>query len=263
MARMAPAYGAPIETSDRGNTGVKTFLQDQTSESLEVPLLTGRGSFTLDGSTVRDTRFFDAMPGHTIAVGEILEFANDITFMQPRVLAVLTNNIEIDTQFNHSYSDGDTFTSASDDMRVDGFAAPVVFSILPSPTQSGDITRFILTIESTANSMDFTEFGSINGLTVGCVMRIKRANGDFRNLFNFKTNGEFIEKSFDHNFQIKTGGGGSGFVARSTYAGPEKRGVAIRVDGALGEELQCVINDNLSVGLLKFHIAAQGHELSD
>ena len=264
MARMAPAYGAPIETSDRGNTGVKTFTQDQTSESLEVPLLTGRGAFVLDGNTVRDTRFFDAVAGHGILVGEILEFSDSDTFMQARVLSLpTTNNIKIDTPFNHSYADGISMIRSSDDMRVDGSTIPVVFSILPQVGQAGDMTRYILSIESIANSMDFTEFGSISALDNGCVLRIRRANGDFRNLFNFKTNGEFIEKSFDHAFQTKTGGGGSGFVARSSYAGPEKRGVAIRIDGALGEELQCVIQDKLDVGLLKFHIGAQGHELAD
>lgn len=261
MARMAPAYGAPIETSDRGNTGVKTFTQDQTSESLEVPLLTSRGSFVLDGNTVRDTRFFDAVGGHNILVGEVLEFANSSTFMQARVLNLVSDNIEIDTPFNHSYGGGDTVIRSSDDMRVDGSATPVVFSVLPLPEQAGDMTRYIITIESTANTMDFTQFGSLPALTNGCVLRVRRANGDFRNLFNFKTNGEFIEKSFDHNFQTKSGGGGSGFVARSTYAGPSKRGVAIRLDGSLGEELQCLVQDKLDVGLLKFRIGAQGHEL--
>ena len=115
-------------------------------------------------------------------------------------------------------------------------ASPGVYIIKPIPGQFWDITRVIFIIESAANNMDFTEFGSIAALTNGCVLRKK--DGVIQNVFNWKTNGEFINHSFDHSFQAKTGGGGSGFVSRSSFAGPSKRGVTIRLNGDDGDELQ-------------------------
>jgi hypothetical protein len=250
----------PIETSDRGNAGVPVFLQDQTTELLGVPFLFDRGSFVLDGSTVRDTSEFDAVAGHGISVGEILEFANQSTFMQARVLIVLADHITIDTPFNHVYTGGDTMVRSSDDLQVDGSVTSQIFTIKPLPGQVGDFTRVILVIES-GSAMDYTKFGSITALLNGCVLRVKRENGDYRNIFNWKTNGEFIEHSFDSLFENKSGGGGFGFVGRSTFAGQSKRGVAIRLDGDLGEELQVIVQDNLTIGLTKLKMVGQGHEL--
>lgn len=260
---MTISGGSEKETSIRGTTGQSVFIRDQTSESLGVPFLNNRGTFELDGSTTRGTRSFDAVGGHGILVDEVIELADSETFMQAIVLGVVTNAIEIDTPINHVYNPGETFIRASEDMRVNGSVTPVIFTVLPLASQAGDITKYVLTIESTANQMDFTGFGSLSALTNGCVVRIKRENGDFRNLINFKTNGDFIEKASGHSFQAKTGGGGSGFTASSKYSGNTERGVAIRLDGSLGEELQIVIQDNLSTGLTKFHMTADGHELQE
>lgn len=255
-------WSASFETSARGNTANKVFVQDQTTESLDVPFLLDRGPFTLDGDTIRDSRFFDVLTGHGIIVGETIELADSATFMQAKVLDVVLDNIEIDTPINHIYLDGVSGTRSTDDLRVDGSVTPQVFSVLPLAGQAGDMTRIIVTIES-SSAMDFTKFGSMAALINGVVIRVRRENGDFRNHLNFKTNGEFIEKAFDIIELSKTGGGGFGLVMRLTYAGPEKHGVAVRVDGDLNEEWQAVIQDDLSSGLLKFRITAGGHELQE
>lgn len=250
----------PIETSNRGNVAVPVFLQDQTTEALDVPFLLDRGNFTINGDTTRDSRFFNANAGHGIAVEDIVELADSASFMQARVKDVIVNAIEIDTPINHVYLDGALGIRATDDLRVDGSVTPQVFSILPLAGQSGDLTRIILTIES-SNSMDFTKFGDQAALTNGCVLRVKRENGDFRNQLNFKTNGDFIEKAYDHTVLPRAGSGGYGMVFRLTYAGQENHGVAIRVDGDLNEEWQIVIQDDLSSGFLKIRMTSGGHEL--
>lgn len=255
----------PIETSGRGCVGVPIFVQDQTTESLDVPFLLDRGTFNLDGDTVRDSRFFDAVTGHNIVVDEIIELADSASFMQTKVLGVVADTIEVDIPVNHVYLSGGTGTRSTDDMRVDGSVTPQVFSILPLAGQAGDMTRVILTIETT-QGMDFTKFGDANALTNGCVLRIKRSNGDFRNQLNFKTNGDFIEKCYDHIPLPRSGAGGFGLVFRLTYAGQDKHGVAVRVDGDEDEEWQLVIQDDISVatlGLLKLRMSAAGHELQE
>jgi hypothetical protein len=252
----------PIETSNRGSRGVAVFVQDQTTESLDIPFLLDRGAFAVNGDTTRDSRFFNATAGHSIAVGEIIELADSVTFMQAKVLGVIVDAIEIDTPINHVYLDGASGTRSTGDMRVDGSVTPQVFTILPLAGQAGDLTRVILRIES-GSAMDYTKFGSLAALTNGCVLRVKRSNGDFRNQVNFKTNGDFIEKAYDNIPQAKSGGGGFGLVSRLTYAGQSKHGVTIRIDGDLGEEWQLVIQDDLSAGLTLLQMSAAGHELQD
>jgi hypothetical protein len=251
---------SPLETSDRGVVGVPVFVQEQTQESLDVPFLLSRGSFTLDGDTTRESRFFNAVAGHGIAVGEIVELFDTSTFMQATVLGVLTNAIEVDTPINHVYLGGGLGARATNDMRVDGSVTPQIFSVLPSTAQAGDMTRVILRMESNS-AMDFSKFGSSGALLIGCVLRIRRAGGDFRNQLNFKTNGDFIEKAFDSIPQVKSGGGGFGYVYRLTYAGRSKHGVAVRLDGSLAEEWQVVIQDDLTTGFTRLSMTAGGHEL--
>lgn len=252
----------PIETSDRGSVGVPVFVQDQTTESLDIPFLLDRGAFTIDGDTTRDSRFFNATAGHGIVSGEIIEIADSATFMQARVLGVIVDAIEVDTPINHVYLDGASGTRSTGDMRVDGSVTPQIFNILPLTGQAGDLIRVVLRIES-GSAMDYTKFGSLAALTNGCVLRVKRENGDFRNQVNFKTNGDFIEKAYDNISQAKSGGGGFGFVSRLTYGGQSKHGVTIRIDGDLGEEWQLVIQDDLSSGLTLLQMSAAGHELQE
>lgn len=184
--------------------------------------------------------------------------------MQTEVVSVNVNDITIDQPVNRVYTttNSDLFAS-SKDLLVDGSVTPQVFSILPLPDQSGDMVRIIIEIRgSSGGDMDFTTFGSETALTNGCVMRVKRADGTFRNLFNFKSNSDFFEQGFDHSFLAPLQGNSiAGFTARVSWGGQSKHGVVIRIDGALQEELQVVIQDDLTGGNTRFHLTAQGHEL--
>lgn len=254
-------WSASFVRSDRGVDGLGVFVADQTSGALSIPFLTGRVNFTLASTTTRGSRFFDAVAGHGIIVGDVIELSNNDEFMQAKVLGVVTNQIELDSQINHAYITTDTAIKSKDSLLVNGSVTPVVFSILPTIVQKGDFTKIIIVIESTT-SMDFTTFGSKDPLTNGCLVRVKKSNGDFRNLFNFKTNSDFIENSFSHFFQEKVGGGGFGFTSESTFGGQQNRGVVIRLEGSESEELQVVVQDNLTTGLIKLKMLAQGHEVS-
>ena len=109
--------------------------------------------------------------------------------------------------------------------------------------------------------MDFSLFGGATALSKGCLLRVKQANGSFNNLFIWATNGEFTIRSLDSIFQAKVGGGEHSFVARSTFGGQHKRGVVVRLEGLKGEELQVVIQDDLTLGNSLVTMIAQGHEL--
>lgn len=253
----------PLETSDRGGVAVPVFVQDQTTQSLDLLFTQDTDTSTLDGDTVKDIRFFDvaAGDGTKFTANDIIEIGSGSTFIQARVKAVVVDNIELFSPMNSVYLDGTTVVIKNDNLRVDGSVTPEIFEISPELNQIGDITRIILRMEGTA-SMDSGTFGPLVALTNGVVLRRKKPDGDFNNLLNFKTNGDFLAHCFDHNFLPNNGQGIRLFVARLSYGGQERHGVVQRLDGTLLEELQIVIQDDLTdITFTNFTIIAQGHEV--
>lgn len=254
---------SPVETSERGSVGSTVFILDQTTPVLTVPFLQERAAVTLAAPTSIGDRTIVLQAGHSVTAGEVIELAQvgSNVFMQSAVLDVSVNTITLDQPVNAVYATTDTAIASTQNMNVDGSVTPQIFSVLPGPTQSGDMVRMIVEMRGTAD-MNFSTFGSIASLTNGCVLRVKKADGTFRNLFNFKNCGDIIEQAYDHSFFPNNGGGVRGFTSRLTWGGPGKHGVVIRLDGALGEELQLVIQDDLSAAAMqRFHVTCQGHEL--
>lgn len=258
-------WNASFETSDRNVTALGIFAQDQTTPVLTVPFLQGRATISLAIDTVLDSRTITLTAGHGALVGEIIELADPIVlkFMQSEVIAINVNVITLDQPVNRVYFASTAIAQrSSSDMLINGSITPQIFSILPLPSQQGDMVRIIMEIEGTTD-MDSTTFGSDDALTNGCVIRVVEPDGNFKNLFNFKSNGDFLSQGFDHSFlQPKTGNAIRGFTSRVTWGGQAKHGVVIRLDGSLNEQLQVVIQDDLTLGAnTKFKITAQGHEL--
>lgn len=259
----------PVEVSNRGVEGAAIFIQDQTSPVLTVPLLKGRATLSLTADTIIDDPIINVGASHGLIVGEIVELADTtlMKFMQSAVVSIDVNAITLDQPVNRVYTNaGSVVQASSKELLVNGSVIPQVFSILPLPSQAGDMVRIIMEIRGGSNkTMDFTKFGSAPALTNGCVIRIKNQDGTFTNLFNFKSNGDFIEQGFDNGFlEPSTGNTITGFVARVTWGGQSKHGVVIRLEGSKSEELQIVIQDDLTTGAdvnTLFHVTAQGHEL--
>jgi hypothetical protein len=260
----------PIETSDRGTRGVAVFIQDQTTGVLDVPFLNQLSTPTLALDTVADgtNRDITLTAGHGLTVadiGDIVELAdttNGSFFMQAEITGVAGDVITLDSPINRVYTTAASLVAVSDDdMNVDGSVTPVVFSVLPFSIQKGDMVRIIAEIRDNS-PMDFETFGGITALTNGCVVRINNGDGTYRNLYNFKSNGDIIEMAFDHDFFLNNGGNIRGFTSRLTWGGQSKHGVVIRLDGALGEALEFVIQDDLT-GLTRMHWTAQGSEVQD
>tara|TARA_R110002051_G_scaffold324424_2_gene421621 strand:+ start:21036 stop:21866 length:831 start_codon:yes stop_codon:yes gene_type:complete len=254
-----------FEVSNRGETGVSVFVQDQTLPILTVPFLQTRAPITLAADTVVNSNNITLVAGHGVLVGEVIELADTLTmeFMQADVIEVNVNVIKLDQPVNKIYTIANTTALRSTkDMIVNGSITQQIFSVLPLPSQSGDMVRVILELRGT-DDMDFTTFGSDPELINGCVIRINNGDGTYRNLFNFKSNSDFFEQGFDHAFMLpKQGGATKGFASRVTWGGQSKHGVVIRVDGALGEAIELVIQDDLTLGTnTRFHLTAQGHAL--
>jgi len=265
MAGLTHKQGLPIEKSERGDAGLAVFVQDQTTPLLDIPLLQALSDTnTVTVDTAPGDRIIEST-GHTISVGNIIEMANGGgRFYQGEVISTTVNTITVDSPVNRVYAAGSTIFESNDDMLRNGSVTPVVFSVLPLPAQKGDIVRVIFTITSTS-TQDFETFGSMPTLTNGCVLRVKREDGTFDNVFNWKNNGHLIERAFDYDYQLNNGGNVRSFTARRTFGGQSKNGVVIRLDGSKNEELQVVIQDDLVTATTNtsFKMFAQGHEIQN
>lgn len=258
-SRISKLFLAAFEISARGVTALGVFIQDQTTQSIDIFFTSDKGTVTTATVATQGGHDVDLEPGHGAVIGDVIESRTAENYVQAELINVVGDTITVSTPWSRTFPIGTVVGLGSPNLNVLGTqATPVVFRINPSAVQNIDITRIMLNfIDNTA--MDFTTFGSIPGpVTTGCTLRYLEQAGTFINHFNWRDNGELIERSFDHNFQSKVGGGSHGFVARSTWAGQSKRGVTIRVDGANGEELQILVQDDLTT-LDKFRVVAQGH----
>lgn len=247
-----------IEVTADGNVGVGVFVQDQTTQAIDIFFHVDKGDVTTATVATQGQYSVDLDPGHGAAIGDIIISKTAENYVQALITNVVGDTITVNTPWSRTFPIGTTVELGSPDLNVLGStASPVIFHIDPSTVQNIDITRIIINIIDD-NNMDFTTFGGLTALTNGCALRKKNADGNFTNYFAWRSNDELIERSFDHTFQSKFGGGSHGFVARSTWAGQDKRGVAIRVNGANLEELQILVQDDLT-GLDKFRVVAQGH----
>ena len=253
-------WAAAFETSDRGNTALGVFVQDQTTQAIDVFFTNKKADVTTASVAVQGEHSvaLEVGQGAGVVVGDVIESRTAENFVQAEIIGVAGDTITVATPWSRTFPIGVTVGVGSPLLNVLGsLASPVIFSVDPSAAQNIDLTRIIFNFIDSA-AMDFTTFGSLAKLATGCTLRHKQADGTFINLFNWRDNSELLERSFDHNFQSKVGGGSFGFIARSTWAGPSKRGVTIRLDGALAEELQIVVQDDLTA-LDKFRAITQGH----
>lgn len=255
-----------IETSSRGGVSLAVTLQDQTTGVLNLPFLKLVATPTLATDTVVGESTFTLSGGHGLTagnVGNIIELADDRNgshFLQATITDVTADVVTIDCFVNRVYPAANTVIAVStSEMNVNGAVTPQVFSVAPLPFQSGDITRLILQIVD-ENDMDFSTFGGNGLLPKGLLLRINNGDGTYRNLYNWKSNGDIINVCFDHAFQENNGQTVRGFIARLTWAGQNKHGVAIRLDGALGEQLELVVQDDLTTQTT-VKVIAQGSEL--
>lgn len=267
-------WSASFETSDRGSTANKVFVQDQTTEMLDIDFLQVlKPDLTLAVDSVADSRDITLTPGHGMItgvfpvgdVGTILEIGSLSTgrFVQAKVLAVSGDVITLNQLVGDVFLAGSSVNTGNRNMAlVDGSTTPVIFRVEPSPVQAGDITRIVIVIIG-PTAMDFTTFGSDDPLPVGLLFRVRREDGSYKNLRTIDVNLEAMLWGFDRDsFIPKTGNTDYGIAFRITFGGQEKHGVVARLDGRILEQLECVVMDNLLAGTnITIRVLAEGSEL--
>jgi hypothetical protein len=262
-ASTAPENIACVEDSN-----LCVVVQDQTTPPLDLFFLKADGPPTtlatatsIDDTSifVNTTTLFDV--DDTVGVFSGADGEGRFYFGDALSVNATTGEIGLDTPLDFAFEVGDNVIAASKEMNVDGSTTPQIFSIRSSAQQQAstlkvDVTRIMIQM-ITNGAVGLDKFGDIaSGLTKGIVLR--RNNGVVNNIFNVKTNAEFANLAYDFTPFIASNPGQdvNGFSTRLTFAGQDKHGVAIRLEG--GDALELIIQDDLT-SLLQFRIIAEGH----
>ena len=236
-------------------------IQDQTTKPIIQNFYQRIAETTLATATVID--------GKTIAVADATNIVanqygilfssviNKVMFFN--ILSIDGTIITIDTLIDAVYPIGSHISVGNKQIIGDGSVTPIIYSVRSTAQQTNlsfDVTRIMFTAKTTS-TCDLSTFGDIeSGLTNGLILR--KVDGETSNIFNVKTNGNFMNIMYDFDILTATNPaqGQNGFKGRMTFAGQEKMGVAIRL--APGEDLQLIVQDDLS-DLLGFIVLAEGH----
>lgn len=245
------------------NGALPVNVQDQTTPIFGLYFLKPTGlPTTLASGTSVDDRTVTVASSANFSVGNQVGIFSSVSgggrFFFAEVLSISVNDITIDTPLDHTFAVGDAVIAADKNMNVDGSSTPQIFELQGGGVDSGicvDIVRLLVSMEC-SSAVDLSKFGNLSKLTNGVVLRKK--DGEYRNIFNVKSNSEISEECYDITFyeSLNPSQGIDGMTARCTFGGQSKRGAVVRLEP--GETLQLIIQDNLT-GLVNFSIKAHGH----
>jgi len=179
--------------------------------------------------------------------------ASDRTF--PTIVAIVGNTITLDKLIDGSYPIGTIIEAVPVEMNVLGVpASPTIFKVKPPIGQVWHLTRVMITMTH-SSAGDMGKFGGIPALTYGLLGRVL-SGGSFISYTNWKANSDMGRDMYDIRFDARSGGGGDfGTTCRFTFT---NLGTAIELDGNDGDELQFLVQDDLT-GLDSFEIGVQGN----
>jgi len=195
-------------------------------------------------------------------VGHLLCFKENGRFSQIGIVTITGTgpwDLVLESPLDYAYTTAGFCGSTTKEANVNGSITPVIYHISPPSGTQWDITRLMFYLQDNV-AMDDAKFGGISALTKGIVLRKK--DTIYQNLFNVKSNGEFALRAYDRTYGDKAPAGSYSMFCRRTFAGQSKNGITIRLDGDTSDDLELIIQDDLT-GLEKFHIVCQGHVVKD
>lgn len=233
------------------------FAEDLNSPMFNLYLHKHGADFTLAQDTVLNSRIINLTAGHGLVVGDGIGLKENKRFFESEVTAVNVNAVTLADPLDYVFTVAGIESAHIHDheMAVNGSVTPVTFHITPPDNTIWDVTRIIFQM-TCAESMDSTTFGCIPSLANGCVLR--KIGNPYFNIFNLKRNSDFILFSYDVEWDIEDPLGTFSFKCRSTFGGPDKRGVSVRLDADRSDHLELIVQDDLT-GLVSFRALVQGH----
>lgn len=234
---------------------VDTFIQDSSSKIVDFYFKKLLGLTSIAINTSVGDRTITLVNDHGFQQGEYISLLENDNASQFKVINVLSNVITLDSPLDYAYTILAEVRRSTINMNVNGSITPVIFNVVPSFKNKWHINSIVLSIEDNTE-MDSAKFGGVTALTNGIV--IKRVNGINHNICNIKTNGEFRVRHFQVIYDDKAPSGVYGLCACKNFNSQNGNGSAIYLNGYDGDEIQIIIQDDLST-LNKFVATVQGH----
>lgn len=248
----------PIKTDSGGALDV--FLQDQNTQANSFYIKQAQNTVTLAENFTVNTTQANFVAGHNFVVGNMVSMIENGVPYQAEVLGVVGNAITFDTPAPITYSVNARSTRAVRNLTVNGsLASPQIFNINPIQGAIWDVTKITFLLQD-GSEMDTGKFGGIAKLTNGIVFRKKVSDQEYHNYFNIKTNGDFEVNNGLVDYVSKAPAGQYGFISKHTFGGQSNFGVVIRLNGTKLEELQILVQDDLT-GLINFNVTVNLHEV--
>lgn len=261
--------GVKIISPLESNGAIPINIQDQTSppfdffftQLVSIPTTLAEPTF-VDNITINVTSAVGISTGDYLGIFNSDDPLNNRAYFG-QVLSITGTILTLDTPLDFDFLAGDTVGAFTRNLNVAGTPSnPEIYSVRvgPQATQSIDVTRIMVSF-ITDTAVDLSKLGDIaGGVDNGIVLR--RVDGDVRNIFNIKNNGELANLCFDYAPYTSTNPaqGQDGAKFRYTFAGQDKHGVAVRLNP--GDELQVIIQDDLT-DLQQFRVIAEGHYVTD
>jgi len=216
---------------------------------------------TLTGATALDDYIINVTSSTGFLIGQYLTIysvaSNRVFFA--KVLVIISGAITLDRPLDFAFAIGDDVTVGSTEMNVDGSVTPQIFGVrnpgIADIPLEIDISRLMFAM-LTATTPTLTDLGDIpNGVTRG--VQIRRVDGTYQNISNFKSNNEMKNLMYDIEVQTVAQNAQDGLTGRFTF---ERLGQVVRI-GA-GEDLQIIIQDDLT-SLNSFTVIAEGSQVTD
>lgn len=246
------------------NGAVDVILQDPTTPLLIVPLSNITNETTITSVFSRGDYDITVADPTGFIIDDIVTVYNlaDNRVFFSHTLSVLGNVVTLSMPSDFDFAIGSFVTVGSTNMNVDGSVTPKVFGVRNPSNQDiplrFDISRMMFKILADS-SITLEKFGDIAGGILRGVL-VRRVDGEWQNLFHWKTNAELKNLCFDLDIQAALGNQQDGLTARFTFGGQGKLGSVIRI-GA-NEDLQIIIQDDLS-SLSTFRAIAEGSVVDD
>nr|BDD47041.1 hypothetical protein 11 [bacterium] len=201
--------------------------------------------------------------GHGIVQNDLLILYESGRLFQGKAVAVSTDTITLDAPLPMALTvAGAAGTEIDTGMNEDGSSTAVTFKIDPPSSMVIDIYELVVVITDDA-AMDDAKFGGITAITNGLMIRKKRTS-DYENLAIYKSNLDMIEDGCIVDYGDATAASLSFHTlpAASTYSLVARKsfirnGVLVRVNGTAAEELQIIVQDDLTA-LASLRVKALG-----
>jgi len=256
------------------NGGLAVNVQDQTTLPIEYFLTQKLNPVVITAPAAAKTKILQLQAGHGVLVGEFLEIYAETpdtpvpgnllkSYQQLAVIGVNVNTITVQPfiEFDMIPANILLSTRATASMQVDGSVTPQAFYIGPPNGLKWDLTRTMITMVVATNPDDGL-YGNLTLLPNGVFFGVESDLGQ-NYLVNIKTNAGYRSSAYDVTYTTRASGGGNyGVSIRKSFAGQDKYGVAVRLEGETNDHFVTYVNDDLR-GITEHRQVIMGHVVED